>query len=270
MKNPGWVSGSRRPPDRLPGHLRSGSLVAPIGGLGGPRDQQRGARLRASRGRRPVDLAGRRGRQGPLKAVVLFLHKPLWWPLPGPDDDPLRDLAVDDGAARRVLSLFAPGQLRAVASGHLHRFSVRPRSGLVEVAPSTAFLAGVGATVPSPKGSSASGWSSSTAPTAPSPIWSGCPAWTSTSWSTWPKRWPRGTGWPVSRAERAVARCSARLHQLDPGPVRVGRKENLDAVGLGVGRVLDGAPERHQRGGDPVHVPDVEREVGEADLVAAL
>jgi len=77
--------------------------------------------------------------------VVLFVHKPLWWPMPVPDDEPVRDLAVDADGAARLRALFAPGQLRAVASGHLHRFRVQSRPRLVEVwAPSTAFLAGSG------------------------------------------------------------------------------------------------------------------------------
>jgi 3',5'-cyclic AMP phosphodiesterase CpdA len=77
--------------------------------------------------------------------VLLFTHKPLWWPLPEPDEEPVRDLAADVEASERLRALFAPGQLRAVASGHLHRYALRPREDLLEIwAPSTAFVAGTG------------------------------------------------------------------------------------------------------------------------------
>ena len=51
------------------------------------------------------------------KSVMLFLHKPLWWPggsrsgytIPAADRD-------------RLLALFAGARLRAVANGHMHRY----------------------------------------------------------------------------------------------------------------------------------------------------
>ena len=71
--------------------------------------------------------------------TLLFLHKPLFWPLPG-DGEPTLALPAQD--RDRLLALFEPGQLRAVGSGHLHRFRRRQRGALTEVwAPSTAFLA---------------------------------------------------------------------------------------------------------------------------------
>lgn len=75
------------------------------------------------------------------RPVLLFGHKPLFWPMPGPSGDPT--LALPPADRDRLLGLFAPGQLRLVASGHLHRYRRRRRDDLLEVwAPSTAFLAG--------------------------------------------------------------------------------------------------------------------------------
>ena len=73
------------------------------------------------------------------RPVLLFLHRPLWAPdreaAPVPPS-----LMVAAPARERLLQLFGPGQLRLVASGHLHRRRVHGREGLLEVwTPSTAF-----------------------------------------------------------------------------------------------------------------------------------
>jgi 3',5'-cyclic AMP phosphodiesterase CpdA len=51
------------------------------------------------------------------KSVLLFLHKPLWFPggsLPG--------ITVSAADRQRLLALFADARLRVVANGHVHRF----------------------------------------------------------------------------------------------------------------------------------------------------
>ena len=51
------------------------------------------------------------------KSVMLFLHKPLWYPGGSNSGN-----AVPEADRRRLLALFAGARLRAVASGHLHRY----------------------------------------------------------------------------------------------------------------------------------------------------
>ena len=51
------------------------------------------------------------------KSVMLFLHKPLWFP--GGSRSGMTIPAAD---RQRLLSLFAGARLRAVANGHLHRY----------------------------------------------------------------------------------------------------------------------------------------------------
>jgi 3',5'-cyclic AMP phosphodiesterase CpdA len=50
-------------------------------------------------------------------SVMLFLHKPLWFP---GGNEP--GLTVAEADRERLISLFAGARLRVVASGHLHRF----------------------------------------------------------------------------------------------------------------------------------------------------
>jgi 3',5'-cyclic AMP phosphodiesterase CpdA len=79
--------------------------------------------------------------------VLLFLHKPVFAAL----DHPI-DHAVDVGpqARERLLALFARTGLRAVGSGHLHRYRSVDYDGVREVwAPSTAFVAGEEGGLPS-------------------------------------------------------------------------------------------------------------------------
>jgi 3',5'-cyclic AMP phosphodiesterase CpdA len=80
------------------------------------------------------------------RPVLLFLHKPVFAALDRPTDH-----AVDVGprARERLLTLFAGTGLRAVGSGHLHRYRSVDRDGVREVwAPSTAFVAGEGGGLP--------------------------------------------------------------------------------------------------------------------------
>jgi 3',5'-cyclic AMP phosphodiesterase CpdA len=51
------------------------------------------------------------------KSVMLFLHKPLWFPA---RDLPRITVAEPDG--QRLISLFADARLRVVANGHVHRY----------------------------------------------------------------------------------------------------------------------------------------------------
>jgi 3',5'-cyclic AMP phosphodiesterase CpdA len=51
------------------------------------------------------------------KSVMLFLHKPLWFP--GGSQSGITVPAAD---RRRLIALFADARLRVVASGHLHRY----------------------------------------------------------------------------------------------------------------------------------------------------
>jgi 3',5'-cyclic AMP phosphodiesterase CpdA len=51
------------------------------------------------------------------QSVMLFLHKPLWFP--GGSESGLTVPAAD---RQRLLALFADARLRVVASGHLHRY----------------------------------------------------------------------------------------------------------------------------------------------------
>jgi 3',5'-cyclic AMP phosphodiesterase CpdA len=49
------------------------------------------------------------------RPVMLFLHKPLWFPGTGPG------LTIAPSDRERLVSVFAGAQLRAVANGHVHR-----------------------------------------------------------------------------------------------------------------------------------------------------
>ncbi len=73
------------------------------------------------------------------RPVIVFLHKPLWSPVDGPNE---YALSVTDADRERVLSLLDPVDLRAVGSGHLHRFHAATRGEVLTVtAPSSAFVA---------------------------------------------------------------------------------------------------------------------------------
>ena len=51
------------------------------------------------------------------KSVMLFLHKPLWFPGGGRSG-----LTVPEAARQRLIALFADARLRVVANGHIHRY----------------------------------------------------------------------------------------------------------------------------------------------------
>lgn len=69
------------------------------------------------------------------KSVMLFLHKPLWFP--GGSRSGITIAAAD---RQRLLSLFAGARLRAVANGHLHRYRRAFEGSILTVwAPSLTF-----------------------------------------------------------------------------------------------------------------------------------
>ena len=69
------------------------------------------------------------------KSVMLFLHKPLWFP--GGSRSGITIAAAD---RQRLLSLFAGARLRAVANGHLHRYRRAYEGNILTVwAPSLTF-----------------------------------------------------------------------------------------------------------------------------------
>jgi 3',5'-cyclic AMP phosphodiesterase CpdA len=53
------------------------------------------------------------------RSVLLFLHKPLWSPVPGYTE---HALAIEEADRDRLLTIFSSSTLRAVGSGHLHCF----------------------------------------------------------------------------------------------------------------------------------------------------
>lgn len=72
------------------------------------------------------------------RPTVLFLHKPLWNPRRRPQ---VRQVNVPSAARARLMGLRGFENVRAVGSGHLHRYRRRVRPKLVEVwAPSTGFI----------------------------------------------------------------------------------------------------------------------------------
>ena len=75
------------------------------------------------------------------RRVVLFTHKPVWWPsAEHPPDHP--ELGLTDGLSRTLLEALAECGLVAVATGHLHRFRLGAQDGVLEVwAPATGVLA---------------------------------------------------------------------------------------------------------------------------------
>ena len=69
------------------------------------------------------------------KSVMLFLHKPLWWP--GGSTSGYTIPAAD---RQRLLALFAGARLRVVANGHVHRYRHAVEDEILTVAaPSATF-----------------------------------------------------------------------------------------------------------------------------------
>jgi 3',5'-cyclic AMP phosphodiesterase CpdA len=72
------------------------------------------------------------------RCVALFLHRPLWSPMPEVTD---HEIAVHDGDRERILETFADSRLKLVASGHLHRYIREQRGETLTIsAPSSAFI----------------------------------------------------------------------------------------------------------------------------------
>ena len=63
------------------------------------------------------------------RQVLLFLHKPLWSPFPGYTE---HALAVPEPDRDRIMALFSSSRLRAVGSGHLHRYRYELRGGALD------------------------------------------------------------------------------------------------------------------------------------------
>ncbi|MCU1493062.1 MAG: hypothetical protein JWO62_826 [Acidimicrobiaceae bacterium] len=72
------------------------------------------------------------------RSVMLFLHKPLWSPIPGYTE---HALAIEESDRERLLAVFSDSRLRVVGSGHLHCFRSAFEGDVVTVwAPSSAFV----------------------------------------------------------------------------------------------------------------------------------
>jgi 3',5'-cyclic AMP phosphodiesterase CpdA len=79
-------------------------------------------------------LAGA-ARRAQGQSVLLFLHKPLWYP-----GGPQPGITVAEPDRDRLLSLFAGARLRVVAHGHVHRYRHEFQGEILTVsAPSLAF-----------------------------------------------------------------------------------------------------------------------------------
>jgi 3',5'-cyclic AMP phosphodiesterase CpdA len=72
------------------------------------------------------------------RCVALFLHRPLWSPMPEVTD---HELALPDADRERILGIFSDSRLRLVASGHLHRYMRAEQDETLTIsAPSSAFI----------------------------------------------------------------------------------------------------------------------------------
>jgi 3',5'-cyclic AMP phosphodiesterase CpdA len=70
------------------------------------------------------------------RPALVFCHKPIWPPVPGPTEVPL---SVPDGARDRLLHVLDGVNVRVYACGHLHRFEIAQHGqALTVIAPSTA------------------------------------------------------------------------------------------------------------------------------------
>jgi 3',5'-cyclic AMP phosphodiesterase CpdA len=75
--------------------------------------------------------------------VVVFLHRPLWSPVPAFTE---HELAVTDSDRDRLLQCFSGARLRVIGSGHLHRYLQSNEGEILTVsAPSSAFVVRDGA-----------------------------------------------------------------------------------------------------------------------------
>ena len=72
------------------------------------------------------------------RSLLLFLHKPLWSPLPEVTE---HALAIEPVDRDRLLTLFSEARVRVVGSGHLHCYRSRYEGSTLAVwAPSSAFI----------------------------------------------------------------------------------------------------------------------------------
>jgi 3',5'-cyclic AMP phosphodiesterase CpdA len=72
------------------------------------------------------------------RSMIVFLHRPLWNPVPGDDSN---ENNLSDADRERLLALPGAHRLRAVGSGHLHRYRRHERGDVLELwAPSVACL----------------------------------------------------------------------------------------------------------------------------------
>jgi 3',5'-cyclic AMP phosphodiesterase CpdA len=72
------------------------------------------------------------------RSVLLFLHKPLWSPLPGFTE---HAIAIEEADRDRILAMFSRSRIRVVGSGHLHRYASKYEGDVLTVwAPSSAFI----------------------------------------------------------------------------------------------------------------------------------
>jgi 3',5'-cyclic AMP phosphodiesterase CpdA len=74
--------------------------------------------------------------QAGTRPALVFCHKPIWPPVPGPTEVPL---SVPDGARDRLLHALDRVNVKVYACGHLHRFEIGQHGrALTVIAPSTA------------------------------------------------------------------------------------------------------------------------------------
>ena len=72
------------------------------------------------------------------RCVALFLHRPLWSPMPEVTE---HNLALDASERERILTIFSASKVKLVASGHLHRYMTDQHGETLSVsAPSSAFI----------------------------------------------------------------------------------------------------------------------------------
>jgi 3',5'-cyclic AMP phosphodiesterase CpdA len=72
------------------------------------------------------------------RSILLFLHRPFWSPFPEYTE---HALAIEEADRNRLLELFSRSTLKAVASGHLHRYISAYQDDILTVsAPSSAFV----------------------------------------------------------------------------------------------------------------------------------
>jgi hypothetical protein len=70
--------------------------------------------------------------------AIVFLHKPLWSPLPQYTE---HALAIEEPDRDRLFECLRPVDVRLVANGHLHQYQHRVTNGIQTVsAPSSAFV----------------------------------------------------------------------------------------------------------------------------------